>query len=434
MDNLVEPVWKWSKYIVWKPIFEDTIIWMYIKKNSIKEDSNFDKVFVIKWEDKINIDWEIDFKRWLINDLEVTFNVTNLQNAFWAWFIEKYVWTIWEQKYTKTWDIENSFKASETKHTFLNYWEHLIKVELINSAWESKTISKTINLPKVVKLSKEIEISTDWEIIENTNYNAALNEYFLDYIWVPSNIKLDGRYIKADSNLYTLKNIEWDYDSDGNIDYNWLIWNYPLNKEWNHTISVKIYFVNRKIKDNIVELNEKIFIDAIKKDAIVDFDIKSPSEYAPVIVWFDASRSQVKDSNITKFIWDFWDWVTEERDAVVPWRKYSEPWDYDIKLTVITTDGKTYSKTKKLILKPVPQSAKIKVSMKKAPTMQWIDFSSSESNWQINSYFWDFWDWNTSIEANPTHTYSKTWIYNVKLRLDFTNNNILEEFIEIEIY
>ena len=151
-------------------------------------------------------------------------------------------------------------------------------------------------------------------------------------------------------------------------------------------------------------------------------------------MWFDASRSQVKDSNITKFIWDFGDWVTEERDAVVPWRKYSEPWDYNIKLTVVTTDWKSYSKSKKLILKPVPQSIEIKSSMKKAPTMQWIDFSSSNSNWQISSYLWDFGDWNTSNEANPTHQYKTSWLYKVKLRLDFTNKNILEDYIEIEIY
>lgn len=434
MDNLTEPVWKWSKYIVWKPIFEDTIIWMYIKRNNIKENSNFDKIFVIKWENKVNIDWEIIFKRWIVDDLEVTFNVDNLKNDIWAWFIEKYIWTIWEQKYTKSWDIEDSLKSSEVKHKFISYWDYIVKVELINSAWESKIITKNISIPKMLKLSKEIDIYYDWELIKNLNYNKNLNEYFLDYIGIPSDIKLDWRYVKADSTLYTLSKIEWDYDSDWNTDFTWLTWNYALNKEWNHTITAKILFTNRKIADDKVEINEKIFIEAVKKDAIVDFEIQSSSEYAPVIVWFDASRSQVKDSNITKFIWDFGDWVTEERDAVVPWRKYSEPWDYNIKLTVVTTDWKSYSKSKKLILKPVPQSIEIKSSMKKAPTMQWIDFSSSNSNWQISSYLWDFGDWNTSNEANPTHQYKTSWIYKVKLRLDFTNKNILEDYIEIEIY
>ncbi|NVP17166.1 PKD domain-containing protein [Candidatus Gracilibacteria bacterium] len=434
MDNLTEPVWKGSKYIVGKPIFEDTIIGMYIKRNNIKENSNFDKIFVIKGENKVNIDGEIIFKRGIVDDLEVTFNVDNLKNDIGAGFIEKYIWTIGEQKYTKSGDIEDSLKSSEVKHKFISYGDYIVKVELINSAGESKIITKNISIPKMLKLSKEIDIYYDGELIKNLNYNKNLNEYFLDYIGIPSDIKLDGRYVKADSTLYTLSKIEWDYDSDGNTDFTGLTGNYALNKEGNHTITAKILFTNRKIADDKVEINEKIFIEAVKKDAIVDFEIQSSSEYAPVIVGFDASRSQVKDSNITKFIWDFGDGVTEERDAVVPGRKYSEPGDYNIKLTVVTTDGKSYSKSKKLILKPVPQSIEIKSSMKKAPTMQGIDFSSSNSNGQISSYLWDFGDGNTSNEANPTHQYKTSGIYKVKLRLDFTNKNILEDYIEIEIY
>jgi len=434
MDNLEEPVWKWSEYIVWKPIFEDTIVWMYIKKTNSTINDSFDKIFIIKWEDKINIDWDIIFKRWIVNDLEATLNVTNLETAAWAWYIEKYIWTIWEQIYTKTWDIENSEKASEVKHIFVNYWEQTVKVELINSAWENKTLTKTIFLPKVLKLSDEIKIYADWNEINNVSYNATLNEYFLNEVWYPSNLKLDGRFIKWDSTIYSLTKIEWDYDSDWNIDYVWKTWEYELNKEWNHTITVKEYFVNRKVTTDSIIITEKIYIESIKKEAIVDFDIIKNSEYVPVIIWFDGSKSQVRDSNIVKFIWNYGDWITEERDAVVPWRRYSEAWDYDVKLTVTTSDWKSYSTSKKLILKPTPQSAKIEVSMKKAPTLQWIDFTSNKSEWQIWAYFWDFWDGNTSTEANPTHTYWKPWNYKVTLKLDYTNKNLLEDSIDIEIY
>lgn len=434
MNDLENPVWKGSEYIVWKPIFEDTIIWMYIKKPNQTENNNFDKLFIIRWEDKVNIDWEIKFKRWITNDLEVTFSVDNIQNDSWVWYIEKYIWNIWNQNYTKIWDILNPEKSSEIKHTFLSYWEETVRVELINSAWESKIITKTISLPKLLKIEDPLKIYADNNLITDISYNKGLNEYFINNLWTPTKLKLDGKYIKPDSTLYNLKEIEWDFDSDWNIDYKWNIWEYELNKDWNYTLTVHLYFVNRKIETDIVKITEKIFIEANKKEAIVDFDIIANSEYAPVIVKFDGSRSQVRDSNISKFIWDYWDWIKEERDAIVPWRKYAEAWDYDIKLTVVTSDWKSYSTTKKLILKPTPQSAKIKSSMKIAPTLQWIDFTSNESEWQISSYFWDFWDGNTSTEANPTHTYWKPWIYKVTLRLDFTNKNILEDYIEVEIY
>jgi microbial collagenase len=71
--------------------------------------------------------------------------------------------------------------------------------------------------------------------------------------------------------------------------------------------------------------------------------------------------------------------------------------------------------------------------MKKAPVRQWIDFLSDESEWQITAYFWDFWDGNTSTQANPTHAYQKAGTYTVTLKLDFANNNVLDKTVEIEI-
>ncbi|MDR3150315.1 MAG: PKD domain-containing protein [Candidatus Peribacteria bacterium] len=57
---------------------------------------------------------------------------------------------------------------------------------------------------------------------------------------------------------------------------------------------------------------QKIFLTAEKKDAIVDLKIISDSEYVPVTVMFDASKSSIKDSNVTKFDWDFGDGIKQE--------------------------------------------------------------------------------------------------------------------------
>jgi hypothetical protein len=63
---------------------------------------------------------------------------------------------------------------------------------------------------------------------------------------------------------------------------------------------------------------ENINIDAIKKEAILKLDIEKTSEYVPVTVKFDASKSEVDGENIVKFIYDYGDGRTEERDAVNP--------------------------------------------------------------------------------------------------------------------
>ena len=71
--------------------------------------------------------------------------------------------------------------------------------------------------------------------------------------------------------------------------------------------------------------------------------------------------------------------------------------------------------------------------MKTAPVYQWIDFSSEESSGQITSYFWDFWDWEVSTEANPTHAFEVAWDYSVTLKVSYQNNNTLTDSMDIKI-
>jgi PKD repeat protein len=71
--------------------------------------------------------------------------------------------------------------------------------------------------------------------------------------------------------------------------------------------------------------------------------------------------------------------------------------------------------------------------MKKAQVGQWIDFFSTESEWNIVAYYWEFGDGRISTQANPTHYFEKAWEYEVKLRLDFANNNIITDKVKINI-
>jgi PKD repeat protein len=59
------------------------------------------------------------------------------------------------------------------------------------------------------------------------------------------------------------------------------------------------------------------------------------SNYAPVTVRFDASKSFIKNDDIIKFIYDYGDGISEERDSINPGHKYIEAGDYTVSLTVI---------------------------------------------------------------------------------------------------
>jgi len=427
-DDLTLPILVWSKFIPSKIIFKDTLIWLYIRKDW-KTNTNLDKIFLIIWEDEWWISWEIK-ETMVWNDLTYVFSVSDITSWQWDWFIEKFKWSIGWYERTLTNEIWKEEDSSKIKYSFNSYWTKEIKVVIVDSYGKTKEIKKIITLQKETKIKNTLSIY-NWEIKLNPRYEN--NIYYIQDLPIPTTVSFDARLVKTDNVFDSLQKVTWDVNDNGE-EISWDIFNYKINYEWKIKITAKYTFKNLK-DSSLKELIDTIYIDPIKKDVLLDLEI-NPSEenYVPVVIKFDASKSQIKNENIVKFIYDYWDWTTpEERDAVNQWHKYTVPWTYTIKLTAITSSWNNYSITKNLVLKSKPQLAKIEASMKVAPISQWIDFSSANSEWQIISYFWDFWDWETSTEANPTHYFEKAWTYWVKLKIEFSNHNILEDSMTIKI-
>jgi hypothetical protein len=70
-----------------------------------------------------------------------------------------------------------------------------------------------------------------------------------------------------------------------------------------------VAYTFKNIKDSTEKtIKEIIYINSIKKEALLDLEIKpSEEEYVPITIVFDASKSEIKDENITKFIYDYGD-------------------------------------------------------------------------------------------------------------------------------
>ncbi|MDD2871982.1 MAG: PKD domain-containing protein, partial [Candidatus Gracilibacteria bacterium] len=432
MDNLEKPIWTGEKFIVGKPIFTETQVGMYIRRND-KTSEVLDKLFIISGDSETKLDGEIKYTRSLIDDLEYEFIVENAQNDIGNGIVEEYKWTIGDKEITKQGDVTNPTESSKIIFKFDSYGEKDIKVVIKNTAGQTREITAKVDIPKILRLSSPLIIQDEGVAVSNLKYEPKLNEYYINEIGVPTKLTLDARFIKTNNILYTLKKVSFDYNSDGDMDEVTKVGTYNADIEGNHTITVYYEFVNRRIADDVIKMKEVIYIEGIKKEAIITFDINKNSTYVPITVAFDASKSQVKNENIEKFIWDYGDGVSEERDAIVPGHKYTTPGDYIVKLKVITTSGKQYSTSRSLVLKPKPQSVKISSSMINAPVGQGIDFTSEESEGQIIGYFWDFGDGSTSVQANPTHAFKKAGTYTVTLKLDYANKNILEDKIEIKV-
>jgi len=431
--DLNKPAFTWYKFFSSKIVFDEVLIWIQIEWNE-KNNNSIDQVFIIKWVEESNIKWEISYEANIRNDLEYNFKVSGAETEFWKGIIEEFKWIIDDTKIiTNKADVTNIDWSSEITYEFKTYWEHNIKVELTDSAWNTKTLEKDIKIDKKLDFKKWLEIYSDSELLTNIEFNEESREYYIEDLKIPTKLKIDASNIRPEDYLYNLDKVEWDTNWDWIIDETWKVLEKDIPVSWNYVIWIKYTFKHLK-KDEIITLEEKVNIRAEKKEALLSLDMIYNSDYTPVTVKFDASKSQVVWKDIVKFIYDYWDWIVEERDAKNEWHKYIEPGDYNVKLTVVTSDWSKYDLTKTLILKPQPQDAKIKLSMKNAPIYQEIDFSSEESVWQIVNYFWDFWDWETSIEANPSHAYTKPWKYKVKLVLDFRNKNTLSDEVEINIY
>jgi PKD repeat protein len=434
-DNTdLKPVFTWYKFNPAKVIFEDTIIWFQIQKEDRKND-NLDKIFIVEAVKQNDIKGKIEIQQDPLDDLLYTFSVKDINSDFGNWFIEEFKWKIDNVK-TKTLqsDIDNIEKSSTFKIKFKKYWKHIIKVDLKDSNWNIKTIEKEFEIKKNIKLKKILEFYNDNRPLENIEYKKSTHEYFIKNLKVPTILEINAKNIESDNILDYLEKIQWDIWWDGDIDEEWKVLNYEIPKWWSYQIDVIYTFQNKRIKSQKTILKESIYIDSEKKEVLLDLKIKKTRDYVPIRVSFDASSSYVKWKDIAKFIFDYWDGTAPDvRDAKNPWHRYIKPGDYTVKLTVVTTDWKEYSIEKKLVLKPQPQEAKITASMKTAPIYTSIDFSSTKSSWEIIGYFWDFGDWETSTDANPSHMYKNPWNYKVVLTLDYKNKNTLSDEIELKI-
>jgi len=429
-----EPEAEWYEFFPWRIFFEDVFVGVSIINGSTV-DETIDKVFVISAEKASQISWEIKHVPSLENELDFTFSVVDPTTWFANGFIDRFEWSIEDKTYISQAELWENDESPLVEHSFKSYGEQVIEVILTDSTWRSETISKIINIQKKVDLRAGLLISdANGNELEDVVYEEISNEYFIDDLWIPTQLTLDTRYIKPVNRLYSLKEVRWDVKNDGDIDGTDTIFTWDIPTEWTHILVVEYSFQHIRNTEDIITLREFISVLWVKKEAILDLQLEFPSNYAPVVVRFDASKSFIKNDDIVKFIYDYGNWVVEERDAINPGHRYREAWDYTIKLTVVWESWKRYSIEKDLILLPPAQEISISPSLKRAPIGQWIDFSSAESAGQIVEYFWDFGDGNISTQANPSHSYSKSWTYEVKLRADFANSNIKEDIVEIEIY
>ena len=431
---LQEPIFEWYVFSPAKAIFEEEIIvWMDI----LDKESDFptiDKIFLMSGDGESDIEWSIGSRPSISDDLQYTLFIEEVENAFAGWFIEEVTWIIGDTRKTITVDPDDLQDSSEYLHEFEEYGDQRVIAVLTDTSGNEKTIETVLDIQKQIKLKSFLSVYNDITDEELGSYNENTKEYSIYDLWVPVSLRFDARFVTPTKQVYRLKNIDWDFDGDGNSDETGKIVTRDFEKIWEEEISVTYTFEHRTIDDETITHTDTIYIETVKKDVQLDLQIEKTSNYVPQIVRFDASKSRVNGDDIEKFTYDYWDGTPKEvRDAINPGHKYLEAWTYKVTIEAQTKKWKTYKLTKTLNLLEQPQEIKISSSLKRADAFQDIDFYSDESNGQITSFFWEFWDGATSTTANPRHKFEEPGEYEVKLTWTFANNNIEEDTIQITI-
>jgi len=439
VENIRFPDWEKVsdefRFIPGQIFFEPIYVWVWIQ--TWQSNPILRKILILNPQSSSNIEAEIRAVQSFENELHYSFQVINASTGFSDGFIENFVWRIENRTYNSNLNPDDVTKSQEIKHSFIRYWEQRIQVTLTDSRWNERVLVKNINIERQVRLSQTLEItdSTTRRTVENMRYNPRAYEYFIDDLWVPTTLRFDARNVRPENLLYRLEKVTWDVWDNWDLDNtDSLQFEHKIETPWNHTLAINYTFQHRTNPNDTINIVEKVYVWAVRKEAIIRLDINTDTQYAPAIVSFDASLSFIRDDDIVKFIYDYGNGIIEERDAVNPGHRYREPWEYTITLTAVGSKWGRYSTTETLILLPTPQRLQIDTSMKRAPVGQGIDFSSAGSQGQIAEYFWNFWDGGVSTLPNPSHTYRRPGKYTVTLEVSFANFNTRTATIEVEIY
>lgn len=147
---------------------------------------------------------------------------------------------------------------------------------------------------------------------------------------------------------------------------------------------------------------------------------------------FFTDQSTISNGSISSYHWDFGD--GDSSYLTNPVHVYDSGGVYQVKLIISSSNGCQDSSISSITIydKPRVSFSASDLCFNEQP-VQFFD-SSSVNAGNIISTYWDFGDGNTSTSANPSHSYSKSGLYRVKLTHTSSNGCMDSAFINLNIY
>lgn len=174
-----------------------------------------------------------------------------------------------------------------------------------------------------------------------------------------------------------------------------------------YTVVLKIS--NSNGSDEIQKVN---MINVRTTDSFIsEFDASPRNAFSPASVQFTNMSS---GSGITNWLWDFGDGVKSQEEN--PIHTYEMPGHFDV--TLLAGDSPFASVNTKphfIVTHEDGILVKFESGKQEGKAPFEVQFTDGSEGNDINKWFWDFGDGETSQEQNPLHIYSRTGIFTVTL-------------------
>jgi PKD repeat protein len=161
---------------------------------------------------------------------------------------------------------------------------------------------------------------------------------------------------------------------------------------------------------------------------IADFNATPLSGQVPLDVQFN----DLSTGNITGWLWYFGDGNSTNLQS--PSHLYEAPGNYTVSLTVSNaSESDIEERISYIIVTPQPPVAGFSATPLSGSAPLDVQFTDSSTG-VVDNWLWTFGDGNTSIVANPLHTYASAGVYNVSLTVTNTggsNTSAINDYISV---
>ncbi len=310
--------------------------------------------------------------------------------------------------FTKTfWDFGNWVSYSNNlyprieKQYFSNEWIYRIKLKLLTN--EGKEIAKEMDLEVRDPIASIRVDKLDWFVWDDFKLStfSVFNTTKLDYEWKIVDLSNDQVVFSS-----ALENISFKFRKTGKFSVRLK----SRSASWREDTDTRVITIETR-------------------DPVGSFETRQTSSETPNYYLFDGTLSydpDTFDNSKLKYSW-FFDWQkvdleNSQRGWARGYYTFDSLWTHKIVLEVSNQEWKTVSVKKDL---QVDSLLSVKLNFVPKIVKIWNPVMFIANSKEAISYEWNFWDDNTNVTNSPkiSHTYKKSWTYNVSLTVKWDNNS-----------